>query len=370
MSVTALAQTLSAVTYNGSDVVIGMSESSSAKVFAIGEGKPRVVIDFPSAKVNLNGKTLKGGPIMLEGQNGVKRVRVAARESGVRVVLDLNHGVSLRKHVISGDELVVSLKGGGQKISADKPVKIGPRYFKNAIPYPRLKPSLVAKVRSKPVIVIDPGHGGRDPGAIGVKGTKEKNITTLAAKELQRQLLATGRYKVLVTRSGDIYVDHEERLRIARAGGADLFISIHADSAGSKTARGASVYTLADRAKNRSKRIVNNQNWIMDVDLTQQSDPVGDILVDLAQRKTETQSEQFADLLLKNLGQSTKLIGNSHRRAGYFVLLAPDVPAILLELGFLSNAQDEKLLNSQSHRKKVLRSVTRSINSYFDKVET
>ena len=115
MSVTALAQTLSAVTYNGSDVVIGMSESSSAKVFAIGEGKPRVVIDFPSAKVNLNGKTLKGGPIMLEGQNGVKRVRVAARESGVRVVLDLNHGVSLRKHVISGDELVVSLKGGDKK---------------------------------------------------------------------------------------------------------------------------------------------------------------------------------------------------------------------------------------------------------------
>ena len=108
----------------------------------------------------------------------------------------------------------------------------------------------------------------------------------------------------------------------------------------------------------------------MDVDLTQQSDPVGDILVDLAQRKTETQSEQFADLLLKNLGKSTKLIGNSHRRAGYFVLLAPDVPAILLELGFLSNVQDEKLLNSQSHRKKVLRSVTRSINSYFDKVET
>ena len=222
----------------------------------------------------------------------------------------------------------------------------------------------------KPVIVIDPGHGGRDPGAIGVRGTKEKTITTAAAKELQKQLLATGRYQVMMTRTEDNYVDHEERLRIARAGGADLFISIHADSAGSKTARGASVYTLADRAKSRSKRIVNNQNWIMDVDLTKQSDPVGDILVDLAQRNTETQSEQFADLLLENLGRSTKLVGNSHRRAGYFVLLAPDVPAILLELGFLSNAQDEKLLNSRSHRKKVLRSVTRSINSYFDKIES
>jgi len=180
-------------------------------------------------------------------------------------------------------------------------------------------------------------------------------------------LLATGRYKVILTRSKDKYVEHEERLRIARAGGADLFISIHADSAGSKTARGASVYTLADRAKNRSKRIVNSQNWIMDVDLTTQSDPVGDILVDLAQRSTSSQSEEFADILLKELSGSTKLIGNSHRRAGYYVLLAPDVPAVLLEMGFLSNAKDEKLLNSTNHRKKVLKSVTRSINKYFDK---
>jgi len=169
-----------------------------------------------------------------------------------------------------------------------------------------------------------------------------------------------------MTRSKDVYVEHKERIRIARAGGADLFISIHADSAGNKTARGASVYTLADRAKNRSKRIVNSQNWIMDVDLTAQSDPVGDILVDLAQRSTATQSEQFADILLNELGGTTHLIGNSHRRAGYFVLLAPDVPAVLLEMGFLSNRQDEKLLNSTSHRKKVLKSVTRSINKYFD----
>jgi len=169
-----------------------------------------------------------------------------------------------------------------------------------------------------------------------------------------------------MTRKRDVYVEHEERIRIARAVGADLFISIHADSTSSKTARGASVYTLADRAKNRSKRIVNSQNWIMDVDLTEQSDPVGDILVDLAQRSTSTQSEAFADILLAELGQATRLIGNSHRRAGYFVLLAPDVPAVLLEMGFLSNVEDEKLLNSAAHRKKVLKSVTRSINTYFD----
>ncbi|RKQ71262.1 N-acetylmuramoyl-L-alanine amidase [Litorimonas taeanensis] len=240
------------------------------------------------------------------------------------------------------------------------------RYFSDSVPYPRLAPHLSEKTTRKPVIFIDAGHGGRDPGAIGIKGTHEKDITTKASATLKALLEKTGRYTVVLTRPNDSYLEHEKRLRLAREGGADLFISIHADSAGNKSAKGASVYTLADRAKNRSKRLVSNsQNWIMDVDLSKQSDPVGDILVDLAQRKTESQSEQFANLLIAELEKTTTLVGNSHRRAGYFVLLAPDVPAVLLELGFLSNAQDEKLLNKASHREKLMRSVVRSIDQYF-----
>ena len=242
------------------------------------------------------------------------------------------------------------------------------RYFENAVPYPRVQPRKIAKNIIKPVIVIDPGHGGRDPGAIGKKGTQEKGITYQAAQELKAILARSGKYKVIVTRKGDQYIAHEERLRIARAGGADLFISIHADSTSNKSARGASVYTLADRAKGRSKRIVDTQNWILDVDLTTQSDPVGDILVDLAQRKTESQSEQFANILLKNLEGKTQLIGNSHRRAGYFVLLAPDVPAVLLELGFLSNPNDEALLKSKKHRGKILGAVKSSVDQYFKQI--
>ena len=216
------------------------------------------------------------------------------------------------------------------------------------------------------MIFIDAGHGGRDPGAIGVRGTHEKVITTKASATLKAMLEKTGRYEVVLTRPKDVYLDHETRLRLAREGGADLFISVHADSAGNKSARGASVYTLADRAKGRSKRLVSNsQNWIMDIDLSKQSDPVGDILVDLAQRKTESQSEQFANILIDELEKSTKLVGNSHRRAGYFVLLAPDVPAVLLELGFLSNPEDEKLLNKKSHRDKIMKSVVRAIDAYF-----
>ena len=241
------------------------------------------------------------------------------------------------------------------------PVQDISRY--EGIPYPILKP--VRKVVRKPVIVIDPGHGGRDPGAIGVKGTQEKTITTAAALDLAARLRRSGRYDVIVTRSSDSYVDHDDRLRIARTGQADLFISIHADSAGNKSARGASVYTLADRAKGRQKRIVNNQNWILDVDLSAQSDPVGDILVDLAQRKTESQSDEFAEILLSELKGQTRLIGNSHRRAGYYVLLAPDVPAVLLELGYLSNAEDEKLLKTKKHRDKIIRAVEKSIDKYM-----
>ncbi|MGB6231248.1 MAG: N-acetylmuramoyl-L-alanine amidase [Litorimonas sp.] len=244
------------------------------------------------------------------------------------------------------------------------PASAAPRWFKDEVPYPRLKPA-PRIVAALPLIVIDPGHGGRDPGAIGKNGLFEKTVTTSAANDLKALLEATGRYRVKLTRDTDIYVEHDDRVRFARENHADLFISIHADSTGSSSARGASVYTLADRARNRSRRIVDSQNWIMDIDLSEQSDPVGDILVDLAQRSTETQSEAFADILLGNLEGKTALVGNSHRRAGYYVLLAPDVPAVLLELGFLSNAQDEKLLKTRAHRRMLMEQVRRSVDQYF-----
>jgi len=251
---------------------------------------------------------------------------------------------------------------------ATTPVRApGARYFKSQTPYPALKPvgiATTAKPYKKPVIVIDPGHGGTDPGAIGIKGTYEKTITTKAANELAARLRRSGRYTVILTRTSDKYVEHDDRIRIARMKQADLFISIHADSAG-KSAKGATVYTLADRAKGRQKRIVNNQNWILDVDLSAQSDPVGDILVDLAQRKTESQSDAFAEILLNELSGRVDLIGNSHRRAGYYVLLAPDVPAILLELGYLSNKEDEKRLKTRAYRDKITAGVERAIHAYM-----
>ena len=343
--------------------------TAANKVFLISDAKPRLVMDWTHA-----GQAIKSAK-NVKNTAGIKSMRYAERGQGTRIVFDLEKPLPVLSQKIVRQAFTVTLKGQidvtpKQRVTNLRIVPNKPRYFKRAKPFPMLKPfddsraMIVKSKKRRPIIVIDAGHGGRDPGALGKRGTKEKKITFAAARELKRQLLATGRYDVIMTRNDDSYVEHEERLRIARAGSADLFISIHADSAG-KSARGATVYTLADRAKNRSRRVVNSQNWIMDVDLTQQSDPVGDILVDLAQRSTKNASTRFADILLSNLKNSTRLINNSHRRAGYFVLLAPDVPAVLLELGYLSNVDDETLLNKASHRKKMMTSVTTAINSYF-----
>lgn len=242
-------------------------------------------------------------------------------------------------------------------------------------PYPRVAPhhwlgtndsvQTAEQKPRKPVIVLDPGHGGYDPGAIGANGTKEKVITTAVTNRLAQRLRASGRYEVVLTRTKDVYVEHEDRLRIARERGADLFISIHADSTANGKAAGASVYTLADRSKGRSKNITHTQNWILDVDLSEQTASVGNILVDLAQRKTLSHSSQFAARLVGELENKVPLVRNTHRRAGYYVLLAPDVPAVLLELGFLSNASDEVRLNKTSEQDKLIQAVTRAINGFF-----
>ena len=170
---------------------------------------------------------------------------------------------------------------------------------------------------------------------------------------------------MVLTRTADVYVEHDDRLRIAREQGAALFISLHADSTANGKASGASVYTLADRAKERSRGVTQSHNWILDVDLSEQSESVGNILVDLAQRKTLSHSSEFASRLVKELEGRVPMVRNSHRRAGYYVLLAPDVPAVLLELGFISNAADETRLKKRSEQDKIIAAVVRAINGYF-----
>lgn len=342
---------------------------TSPKIFTLDGGKPRIVIDIANVKLGAAMKTQAGGNDFYGGAGAISKLRFARHgEDGLRFVADLYGGAKYLSHSYKDGELIVLVSGGANIRAIDGiPVpRIKPDTdIDDAIPVPRLKSSRRIKPVKKPVIVIDPGHGGHDPGAIGQAKTFEENVTLQAALELRRQLLTSGKYKVVMTRTTDTYIEHDRRVRIARKAGADLFISLHADSTTKPTTRGASVYTLASRAEARTHKIVSHQNWVLDVDLSRKSAPVSDILVDLAQRKTLTKSAEFADILIPELQKKTQLVGNSHRRAGYYVLLAPDVPAVLLEMGFISNKQDEKLLNSAAHRKKLMKSVTAAIDTYF-----
>jgi N-acetylmuramoyl-L-alanine amidase len=222
---------------------------------------------------------------------------------------------------------------------------------------------------AKPLIVIDPGHGGIDPGALG-SSTMEKNITLSVAKQLRQKLLATGRFRVVLTRDKDVFVPLRDRFKIARDKGADLFISLHADSNPSVQARGASVYTLSDKASDAEAEALatkeNKSDVIAGVDLSKENQTVTGILIDLAQRETTNMSSRFASILVNDLRNDTMMLQNSHRFAGFAVLKAPDVPSVLLEMGYVSSSADERLLTDSKHQKKLAGSIAHAIEDYFD----
>ncbi|MGH6893708.1 MAG: N-acetylmuramoyl-L-alanine amidase [Dongiaceae bacterium] len=222
--------------------------------------------------------------------------------------------------------------------------------------------------RGKPLIVIDPGHGGIDPGAVGDDLT-EKELTLAVAKALKKELEATGKFRVALTRSTDVYIPLRERFGLAREKGADLFISLHADSHNNPQTRGASVYTLSEKASDAEAEALaakeNKSDIIAGVDLTKQSNVVTDILIDLAQRDTKNMSSRFANLLVRELKVQTMLLGNTHRYAGFAVLKAPDVPSVLVEMGYISSSKDEALLSSAKHQKRLAQAVRQAIENYF-----
>jgi N-acetylmuramoyl-L-alanine amidase len=222
---------------------------------------------------------------------------------------------------------------------------------------------LRAPLPLKKVVVIDAGHGGHDPGAHGALGV-EKDLNLLAAQALKARLESTGRYKVVMTRDADVYVPLEDRVRIAQRADADLFISLHSDSGPDPSLKGASVYTLSDKAFARAARFVKPDDWFMRASLT--SDPgVSDILFDLTQRATKNRSATFAESLVAKLDGHAPLLRRSHRSAGFMVLLAPDVPAVLLEMGFISNSGDELRLRDAPQRAQMVDAVAASIDDYF-----
>ncbi len=227
--------------------------------------------------------------------------------------------------------------------------------------------SLPAARRSgqKYVVVIDAGHGGKDPGATAVTGGYEKEITLRAALKLKALLETDKRYEVRLTRDTDKFIELEDRVTLARNWGANLFISLHADAAGRSTVAGASVYTISARGESRIDKESNKNDWNIPLE-DGTPEQVSGILKDLVKRETKTRSGEFAEMLLPELRVAGPVLRDTHKNAGFYVLLAPDVPAVLLELGFLTNREDARRLQSNSGLDKSVAAVKRGIDRFFD----
>jgi N-acetylmuramoyl-L-alanine amidase len=223
----------------------------------------------------------------------------------------------------------------------------------------------------RPLIVVDPGHGGIDNGTKGSGGELEKDIVLAFAQALREKLEGGGKYRVSMTRSDDTFIPLAERVRFARTRGAALFISIHADALPRKegVAEGATVYTLSETASDaeaaRLAETENKADVIAGVDLTTEPDDVANILVDLAQRETKTFSMQFARAVVDELKSAARLHKHPLKSAGFKVLTAPDVPSVLIELGYMSTKDDLKQLNSPAWRARTAHALVKAIEAFF-----
>jgi N-acetylmuramoyl-L-alanine amidase len=223
----------------------------------------------------------------------------------------------------------------------------------------------------RPLVVLDPGHGGIDTGTKASSGEAEKDIVLDVAKRLRERIEKTGKYRVLLTRDDDTFIPLGDRVRIARGAGAALFMSIHADALPRKEgdAQGATVYTLSETATDpAAARLAEEENRadvIAGVDLKSEPDDVAGILIDLAQRETKTFSVQFAHKLVSDMKESMRLHKEPVKSAGFRVLRAPDVPSVLVELGYVSNKQDLQSLLSDTWRDHTADCIARAIDGYF-----
>jgi len=338
-------------------VVIDLDRSASLKIVADGAQDRRVVVMMPGVR---SAEVLQGpgkGLVkawMVDEVKGDARLQMDLAADGTvkrRFLLPPADGIAHYRYVI---DLAPATGAKLTKVStAASPPELRTKFL----------PAKKAALPLKKVVVIDAGHGGKDVGAVGGQGY-EKDINLAAAQALKARLERTGRYKVVMTRNSDVYVPLESRVRIAQRADADLFISLHSDSGPNPDLKGASVYTLSDKASRRSTQFVSKDDWFMKASLTGDQG-VRDILFDLTQRATRNRSAVFAQTLLSNIEDEAPLLRRSHRDAGLVVLLAPDVPAVLLEMGFVNNAEDEARLRDPGSRKRFMDAVGDAIDDHF-----
>ena len=363
-------------------VVVEFTEAVDYKLFTL-SSPYRAVIDLPETKWDI--------PDTIQDKGLVSGVRFGSFKQGQgRIVVDLRGPVNVHKHfllpptvAINNHRLVIDFEPA--TIATFRQMKPAVSQTQTALisapdfqPTPTPQPQFSVPTgeftpkprprKTQKIIVIDPGHGGVDPGALGTR-SREKDIVLAFSKELVRQLKATRRYDVYLTRSSDIYIPLRQRVQIARNRNADLFISIHADAIKKKNIRGLSVYTLSEKASDREAAALakkeNQSDIIAGVDFGDQLPEVTNILIDLAQRDTKNASVKFAESLISSARGKTLLLDRTHRFAGFRVLKAPDVPSVLVELGFITNRTDEKQLSSSKWRRRVATGMVEAIDNYF-----
>jgi len=354
------------VRFGGDDgetrIVVEISEDTDFRAFTMSDPSMRLVVDMPRAAWSVEGLDMAEGL----GFGLVEDFRFFDRSATAsRLVFELDQpAVIVGQFAIPANDdnphhrFVIDLRRVETQV-AEAEAGFPETSDLSQLIAERVEAIYVPPPRERRVVVIDAGHGGHDPGSLGAGGAEEADVTLAAARELQRQLEATGRYVVYMTRTSDTYPSWEERVGVMAEQRADLFLSIHADSSRSSQTRGAAVYTLNDRAENRARQIARQ-----DANHTNRTD-VNNILVELELREKRNQSTAFAEVMLEHLEDAGPLLQNPHREANLFVLLDARVPAVLLEMGFMTNATDLANMRSQSARNRQMSAVLRAIDAYF-----
>ena len=346
------------------------------------ENPPRVVIDFELVEWRFDRNSVQQ---QVGNVTGVRFGQYSDTKS--RLVLDLASDVSVSQTLfepphseanyrlaleLSGNSAVVPLpQGASDNTTTTNSVSAGTRGSIGGVPFPLIRPSDVPNRPSRRIVVIDAGHGGRDPGARAASsGTLEKNITLAAAREFRDALTQRG-YEVVLTRDSDIYIPLRERPQRGRAELGDLFISLHADSSSNRETRGASVYTLSQTASDRESEALakreNESDLVAGIEINAQDDEVRDILLDLTMRRTLNESNRFAQILVEELREDWRVLPRRPQRsAGFAVLTSADMPSVLVEMGFLTNASDVQALASRNSRQGVIRALADAVDEYFE----
>jgi N-acetylmuramoyl-L-alanine amidase len=354
---------------NQTRFVVDLSGKIDLRAFTLADPY-RVVVDLPQVVFQLKPKAGEGG------RGLIKAFRYGlVMQGGSRIVLDLKKPVRIDKAFI-----LDAAEGQPARLVLDM-TAIDRETFLRTIaqenrvaPQPQRKNDQDAHKNTgdpRPLIVLDPGHGGIDNGTHAPSGENEKAIVLDFALMLRDKIEKAGKYRVAMTRSDDVFVPLAERVRMARQRQAQLFISIHADALGrgDGDAQGATVYTLSETASDseagRLAEAENKADVIAGVDLSSEPGDVADILIDLAQRETKHFSVQFAKTLVGQLKTSARLHKHPMKSAGFRVLKAPDVPSVLVELGYVTSRQDLKLLTSEAWRGRATDSIVQAVHSFF-----